>query len=127
MGDIKVNFPNDESGVYPKEKTTSSKYFGVTFNKKISKWKVQRWSKHENKIFNNGYFENEEIAAHASDTLARQLVKKGEQGHKINFDDDDIQARPEEISHPKRKENEKTISKIAEYIRFQGRVKTCEL
>jgi hypothetical protein len=43
---------------------------------------VCRKSKNENKIFFYGFYDNEETAAHASDTLARKLLANGEKGHK---------------------------------------------
>ena len=43
----------------------------------------------------NGRYDNEETAAHASDTLARKLMSNGEQGHKLNFPDDDTKVFPE--------------------------------
>ena len=36
----------------------------------------------------NGCYDDEKTAAHASDTLARQLMENGEQGHKLNFPDE---------------------------------------
>merc|ERR1712098_995892 len=57
----------------------SSKFIGVTYHKKISKWLVQRKSKNENKNVYNGCYDDEETAAHASDTLARKIMKNGEQ------------------------------------------------
>ena len=43
----------------------------------------------------NGRYESEETAAHASDTLARKLMTNGEQGHKLNFPNDDTEVFPE--------------------------------
>jgi len=87
----RLNFPDDYTEVYNDEKKISSKFIGVSFNAKISKWKVQRWSKHENTIVCNGSYVDEETAAHASDTLARKLMDNGEQNHRLNFPDDEIE------------------------------------
>merc|ERR1712098_864231 len=38
---------------------------------------------------------NEERAAHASDTLARKLMKNGEKDHKLNFPNDHCEVYPE--------------------------------
>merc|ERR1712098_813494 len=78
----KLNFPDDHTEVQP-ETIFSSEYIGVT--KKNLKWRVRRWSKNEKKNFTNGSYDNEETAAHASDTLARKLMESGEQSHKLNF------------------------------------------
>jgi len=100
----KLNFPCDQTEVYPEEKKTSSKFIGVSYNKKESKWRVQRWSKSENKTVLNGHYDDEETAAHASDTLARKLMKNGEQTLKLNFPEDDTEVYPE-----KRKTSSKFI------------------
>merc|ERR1712098_429627 len=85
--DHKLNFP---------ERRNASKYIGLSYEKDKSKWAVRRWSKYENKSVSNGYYFNEETAAHASDTLARKLIKNGEEGHKLNFSDDDTEVYPKE-------------------------------
>ena len=64
---------------------------------KNSKWYASRWNKNEKKNFHNGYYDNEETAAHASDTLARKLMENGEQGHKLNFPDDHTEVHPKEV------------------------------
>ena len=46
-------------------------------------------------MFSNGCYADEETAAHASDTLARKLITNGEQGHKMNFPNDDTEIFPE--------------------------------
>jgi len=66
----------------------------VSYFKITSKWCVQRWSQNENKKFSNGYYNDEETAAHASDTLARKLMENGEQNHKLNFPDDHSEVHP---------------------------------
>ena len=43
-------------------------------------------------IHNGCSYSTEEEAAHASDTLARKLIANGEQGHKLNFSDDDTEV-----------------------------------
>jgi len=93
---LKLNFPEDDIEIYPEKKQNSSKFLGVSFNIKESKWKVQRRSKKENKRFSNGCYDDEETAARASDTLARKLMKSGEQTLKLNFPEDDTEVYPEE-------------------------------
>ena len=57
----------------------------MSYNEKIDKWYVTRWSKNNNKAVHNGSYTDEQTAAHASDTLAKQLMTIGETGHKLNF------------------------------------------
>merc|ERR1712098_695909 len=90
----KLNFPDDHIEVHP-EKIQTSEYIGVTYTNE--KWHVKRRSKNEKKMVYYGSYDNEETAAHASDTLARKLMKNGEQGHKLNFPDDHIEVHPEKI------------------------------
>jgi len=97
----KLNFPDDDIEVQPPGKT--SIYFGVSYNKRRSTWVVSRRSKNENKAVSNGYYKDEETAAHASDTLARKLIENGEKGHKLNFPGDDTGVVPKEIQNNKRK------------------------
>merc|ERR1712098_677383 len=100
----KLNFPEDDTEVYPEKKKTSSKFIGVSFNKRAeSMWSVGRWSKKENKTLFNGHYENEETAAHASDTLARKLMKNGEQNLKLSFPEDDTEVYPLGNQKKKRK------------------------
>merc|ERR1712096_220658 len=70
----KLNFPDDDTEVNPETKQTSSRYIGVTYIQTQERWQVGRHSKNENKNCYNGYYEDEETAAHASDTLARKLI-----------------------------------------------------
>jgi len=72
-----LNFPDDESEVHVEKRSITSNYIGVA--KRNSKFHVQRWN------VNNGYYDDEEAAARASDTLAENLSVKGECGHKLNF------------------------------------------
>jgi hypothetical protein len=88
----KLNFP---------QKKNTSKYFGVTYSKNNSKWYVRRYSKNEKRMVSNGYFDYEETAAHASDTLARKLIKNGEQGHKLNFPFDLSEVYPNKKKYSK--------------------------
>jgi len=88
---LKLNFPGDETEVY--KKTDSSKYIGMYYYKRDAKWKTQRLRKSENKQCYNGCYDTEEVAAHTSDTLAKKLMKNGEQGHKLNFPDDDTEHK----------------------------------
>merc|ERR1712098_455747 len=92
---LKLNFSDDYIEVYPKEKALTSKYIGVIYDKNKLRWKVQRWSKSENKVLYNGSYNNEKTAAHASDTLARKLMEDGEQRHKLNFPDDHTEVYTE--------------------------------
>merc|ERR1712058_198556 len=92
MGNTEVN---------SKEKT--SKYFGVTYNKRDERWRAQRRSKQENKPVYNGTYKDEETAARASDTLARKLIANSEKGHKLNFPDDGTEVCPEKETYQKQK------------------------
>merc|ERR1712098_857224 len=88
-----LNFPDDDVEVFPEEKKgPQSQFIGVIYDINTTKWRVQRRSKLEKKIICNGRYENEETAARASDTLARKLMANGEQAHKLNFPDDDIEV-----------------------------------
>ena len=49
-------------------------------------------------MIQSGTYKNEETAARASDTLARELMANGEQGHKLNFPDDDTEVHSEEVT-----------------------------
>jgi hypothetical protein len=89
---LTLNFPDDDTEVYPDKKSTTSKFIGVTFQKNNSKWYVQRWSQNDNKKVSNGCYNEAETAAHASDTLARQLMENGEQKLTLNFPDDYIEV-----------------------------------
>merc|ERR1712098_275788 len=91
----KLNFPDDHTEVHHEEKIQTSEHIGVRYRN--SKWYAQRWSKNEKKLVYYGCHDNEETAAHASDTLARELLDNGEQGHKLNFIDDQIEVHPEKI------------------------------
>jgi len=94
---LKLNFPDDDTEVYPKKKNENN-YFGVFYNKRDEKWCAQRWSKNGNKSVYNGYYKDEEKAARASDTLARELIVNGENGHKLNFPDDDTELYPKKTT-----------------------------
>merc|ERR1712096_191381 len=100
---LKLNFPEDKSEVFPE--TKMSKYFGVYYNEAHKTWRVQRWNKTENKPVCNGSYKNEEAAVHASDTLARKLMKNGEQNHKLNFPDENTE-KIDTIQRSKRKRSE---------------------
>merc|ERR1712098_880548 len=91
----KLNFPDDNTELYPKEVPKSSSFIGVTYHKPNDRWCAQRHSKNEKTIVRKGSYKDEETAAHASDTLARKLMAKGEKGHKLNFPDDDTEVYPE--------------------------------
>jgi len=92
-----LNFPGDHTAVQ-KTYACSSKFIGVTYDKATSKWRAQRWSKNDNKRFSNGYYDDENVAAHASDTLARKLMECGEKKIRLNFPDN----RTEENQNKKR-------------------------
>ena len=70
-------------------------FVGLYYNKKLAKWTAYRWSKKENKDVYNGSYKVEKTAARASDTLARELLEKGEKGHKLNFPDDNTEVHAE--------------------------------
>ena len=74
------------------KKESSSQYIGVTYHDKTQKWRAQRYSKFEKKMSSNGYYEKEETAAHASDTLAKKLIESGKLKLKLNFPDDDTEV-----------------------------------
>jgi hypothetical protein len=93
---LKLNFPDDNTAVYAKPRKNSSKHIGVSYNKARSNTEVKRHSKTEHKDISNGYYRNEETAAHASDTLARKLIANGEHNHKLNFPDDGTEVHTEE-------------------------------
>ena len=80
-------------------KESSSTYLGVSYNVSRSKWIAYRRSKHERKLVYNGHYENEETAAHASDTLARKLMENGEQNHKLSFPDDNTEVYTEKVTN----------------------------
>merc|ERR1712098_928855 len=87
------------------EYVKGNKYIGVFYDKNKSKWQVQRWSTNEKKNAYNGCYDDEEAAAHASDTLARKLMENGKQKLKFNFPDDHTEVHPEEQNKRKRPKN----------------------
>jgi len=89
-GTIFVKIEEDEYAKIKKRET--SQYIGVCYVVNTSKYRAYRRSKYERKTVYNGYYDNEELAAHASDTLARKLTANGEQGHKLNFPNDDSEV-----------------------------------
>merc|ERR1712098_71980 len=91
----KLNFPDDDFEVYPEKVKFSSNYIGVTYHKLRATWDAYRHSKNEKRNVTNGAYKDEETAAHASDTLARQLMTNGERRHKLNFPDDHTEVYPE--------------------------------
>jgi hypothetical protein len=102
----KLNFPDESNKEQFNNHTEShrrartSKFFGVSYNEKAKRWIVQRWNKMEKKLFSNGYYKNEQTAAHASDTLARRLKADGKENFKLNFPDVEAEAR---LEHQKNK------------------------
>merc|ERR1712098_275667 len=73
----------------------TSRFIGVSYNESVKRWHVKRWSKKEKKMVNNGYYKDEDTAAHASDNLARKLMQNGEQNHKLNFPENNTEVNPE--------------------------------
>merc|ERR1712098_500377 len=96
----KLNFPDDDTEMYAKKKNN---YFGTSNRKILTKWQAHRWNKHEKKTIYVGSYRDEETAAHASDTLALKLMAYGENGHKLNFPDDNTEVYPIEAADPKKK------------------------
>merc|ERR1712098_379700 len=92
----KLNFPDEHTEVYPEEVKVSSNYIGVCYHNRDARWSAYRYKKNEKKKVLNGSYKDEEAAAHASDTLARKLMAKGEKGHKLNFPDDHTEVYPEQ-------------------------------
>merc|ERR1712098_682084 len=86
-----------------------SQYTGVSYNTITSKWQAQRRSKHEKKDVYNGRYETEEAAARASDLVARKLMSNGEQGHKLNFPDDDTEVFPEKLQRKRKRTHHKHL------------------
>jgi hypothetical protein len=91
---LRLNFPDDHTEVH-REKTLTSKYVGVSYHKNTSKWVVRRQCSNQNKFVSYGYYENEETAARASDTFAKQLMENGKQKLKLNFPDSYTEVYPE--------------------------------
>jgi len=101
--DHKLNFPENHNEVRPEKRNN---FIGVSYNQKYAKWQVGRWSKNEKRIVRNGTYNKEKTAAHASDTLAREFIANGEEGHKLNFPNDnhtDVRRREETYQKMKRK------------------------
>jgi len=106
--DHKLNFPDDTTEMFPE--TKREKYFGVSYNEKYAKWQAMRWSKYENKNVYNGTYKDEETAAHASDTLARELLENCEQKLKLNFPDDDTEVHREK--HKKKRKRSEILGNL---------------
>merc|ERR1712098_915936 len=94
----KLNFPDEHTEVYPEEVKVSSNYIGVCYHNRDARWSAYRYKKNEKKKVLNGSYKDEETAAHASDTLARLLIAKGEKGHKLNFPNDHTEVYSEKRS-----------------------------
>ena len=104
------------------EKETISKYIGICYSTGRSTWGVRRWSAYQNKLFYNGCYDDEETAAHASDTLARKLMENGEQKLKLNFPDDYTEVYADEVTA-----NYFLYGKFPEvYVSFRLRIKIKE-
>jgi hypothetical protein len=79
---------------YTEKKKTD--FIGVSYNENRSTWRAWRQSKKDKKLIYNGTtYKDEEKAAFASDTLARKLISNGEDYHKLNFPDENIEVTPE--------------------------------
>ena len=70
----------------------------MTYCKSQERWHAHRWSKAAKTTVYNGYYRDEETAAHASDTLARKLMKNGKHNFKLNFPDDDTEVFSEKVT-----------------------------
>merc|ERR1712098_114494 len=103
--DHKLNFPDITTVLFSEKKQGSSKYIGVCYDEKRG-WETYRWSKSWSKIVHNGFYKNEERAAHASDTLARTLLANGEQNHKLNFPEDNTEVHTDKYQRNKRKRSD---------------------
>merc|ERR1712098_287058 len=96
----KLNFPDNGTVIIKSksfEKATSSQYIGVSYNESKSAWRAYRWRKNEKKMVYNGFYKDEETAAHASDTLAREFMANGGQKLKVNFPDDETEVYAETV------------------------------
>jgi len=102
----KLNFPDDHTETLSKKRKMSPKFIGVTYIKKKQQWRVQRWSKTEQKTVHNGYYDDDETAAHASDNLARQLMENGKQRLQLNFPDDHTEVYSKENQKKRKRQNE---------------------
>jgi len=103
-----MNFPNNETEVFI-EKTTSSRYIGVNYIVSRSKWQAARRSKLEKKTLCNGRYDNEETAARASDTLAMKLITNGEQGHTLNFPNDETEVYRDERQRKRKRHHHEDL------------------
>jgi len=97
-----LNFPDDNTEVHWKNYKVAatnfySEYIGVSYNKIATVWQAYRRSKNKKKIVYNGTYKDENTAAHASDTLARELIEDGEH-HILNFPDDDTEVHKKIIN-----------------------------
>merc|ERR1712098_699669 len=54
----KLNFPDDDTDVFPEEKKSSSKFIGVKKVSNSAKWQSQRYSKLEKKMIHCGSYDN---------------------------------------------------------------------
>merc|ERR1712098_998421 len=115
---------------------TTSKYIGISYNEKMKRWLVYRWSKRDRKAFSDGWYRDEEAAARASDTLARKFMVSSDQNIKLNFPDDVIEEdsqhqtykrkRPLEFEYSQANEDnferleEKKSGNIPKYRAFLG-------
>merc|ERR1712098_672018 len=99
----KLNFPEDHTEVHTEKRRKASEFFGVYYSKKRNRWVSGRWSKTEKKYLINGAHREEDTAAHASDTLARNLMANGDRNFKLNFPDDSIEVHANKLQTKKRK------------------------
>merc|ERR1712034_37774 len=102
MGEHKLNFPYRYVEVHPKGRKKNSKYLGVYYSESHKRWVAQRWSVSEKKLFNGGIYVDEVTAAHASDTLARELMTGSDQNLKLNFPGNNTEGDAEQTGKRKR-------------------------
>lgn len=76
----------------------TSKHIGVYYVERKSQWRACRRSKNEKKTVHNGCYKDEKTAAHASDTLAIELMANGELNHKLNFPVDHTEVYTEKVT-----------------------------
>merc|ERR1712098_149293 len=80
------------------EEQKISKFTGVSYCAINKRWNACRWSADRSELDFNGEFEDEISAARASDALAKTLRDCGERIHKLNFPEDEIEAKEVEES-----------------------------
>merc|ERR1712098_661110 len=119
-----LNFPDENIGLHVGQDGTCLFYLGIyqtIAGHRFKRWQAHRWNKDEARTDSNACcYKNEETAAHASDTLAKQLSRNGQQGHKFNFpefdwSDQEIYPEIAMIFDPNFKELRKNRNKRKRY------------